>query len=98
MDEKYSELDLDYVREFVTENGISSDFKLFSLLDENGLPSGLGKCSACEDKFQVWVQFTKLYRFFFWELALKLHVRLVLKFKSEPQTRKLMDILGFVSL
>ena len=53
VDEKYSELDLDYVREFVTENGISSDFKLFSLLDENGLPSGLGKCSACEDKFQV---------------------------------------------
>ena len=53
MDEKYSELDLDYVREFVTENGISSDFKLFSLLDENGLPSGLGKCSACEDKLQV---------------------------------------------
>ena len=36
--------------------------------------------------------------FLFWELALKLHVRLYLKFKSEPPTRKRLDILGFVSL
>ena len=52
VEEKYEELKLDYVDDFLVENNMKADFKLFSLLNEQGLASGVGKCSSCASKFQ----------------------------------------------
>ena len=56
INEQYEKAKLEYVEDFLRENGLKNDFEILTLLNEAGRPSGIGKCTACADKFKVEVE------------------------------------------
>ena len=49
---KFSEVKKTYLEVFCRENAIEYDFKVLCLMMPDGTPSGLAKCTKCEESFQ----------------------------------------------
>ena len=49
---QYDEVKKPYIAEFCRENGIDFDFKILTLLMPDGSPSGLARCTRCDESFQ----------------------------------------------